>query len=121
MPRAFIILMDSFGIGATADAEKYGDAGADTFRHIAEYCFEGKADKEGVRKGPLMIPNLTRLGINEAAAISQGPGISRRLPQLSRGNQYHDARFPRRVCPSPHQFSRRAGGRICRPAPGRPG
>ncbi len=30
--RAFIILLDSFGIGATADADQYGDVGADTFR-----------------------------------------------------------------------------------------
>lgn len=78
MPRAFIIMLDSFGLGATADADKYGDAGADTLRHIAEYCSQGKADKEGVRSGPLHIPNLTRLGINGAANISQGkpvPGL----------------------------------------------
>lgn len=75
MPRAFIILMDSFGIGATDDAEKYGDKGADTFRHIAEWCNEGKADKTGVRKGPLHIPNLTRLGLNAAATLSGGKSI----------------------------------------------
>jgi len=79
MPRAFIILLDSFGIGATDDAEKYGDAGADTLRHIAEWCFAGKANKEGVRQGPLNIPNLTRLGLNGAAIISGGkpvPGLA---------------------------------------------
>lgn len=78
MARAFIIMLDSFGLGATADADKYGDAGADTLRHIAEYCAAGKADKDGVRKGPLHIPNLTRLGINGAAKISAGnfiPGL----------------------------------------------
>lgn len=72
MTRAFIILLDSFGIGATDDAVKYGDAGADTLRHIAEYCAAGKADKDNVRKGPLNIPNLIRLGINQAAKISSG-------------------------------------------------
>lgn len=79
MPRAFIILLDSFGIGASADAVEYGDAGADTLRHIAEYCLEGKADVAGVRQGPLHIPNLTRLGLNHAAKVSQGdfvPGLS---------------------------------------------
>lgn len=79
MSRAFIILMDSFGIGATEDAMKYGDADADTLRHIAEWCAEGKADKVGVRKGPLNIPNLTRLGLNGAAIISGGkpvPGLA---------------------------------------------
>lgn len=79
MARAFIILLDSFGIGATDDAAKYGDEGADTFRHIAEYCALGKADKEHVRKGPLHIPNLVRLGLNEAAIVSKGkpvPGLT---------------------------------------------
>jgi len=79
MPRAFIILLDSFGIGASDDAVKYGDAGADTLRHIAEYCAAGKADKAGVRQGPLHLPNLTRLGLNGAAIISGGkpvPGLA---------------------------------------------
>lgn len=75
MARAFIILLDSFGVGATADAEKYGDAGANTLRHIAEYCAAGKADKPGVRQGPLNLPNLTRLGLNGAAMISSGPPV----------------------------------------------
>jgi phosphopentomutase len=76
MPRAFIILLDSFGIGASEDAVKYGDAGADTLRHIAEWCATGKADKEGVRQGPLHLPNMTRLGLNGAAIVSQGSPVS---------------------------------------------
>lgn len=76
MPRAFIILLDSFGVGATEDAIKYGDAGADTFRHIAEYCLAGKADKAGIRQGRLQIPNLIRLGLNAAAAVSGGQPIA---------------------------------------------
>ncbi len=86
MPRAFIILLDSFGIGASADAVEYGDAGADTLRHIAEFCAEGKADKSGVRSGPLNLPNLARLGLNHAAVVSQGepiPGLS--LPASPEG------------------------------------
>jgi phosphopentomutase len=78
MARAFIIMLDSFGLGATGDAGKYGDEGADTLRHIAEACLAGKADKAGVRQGPLHIPNLTRLGINGAAKASTGkfvPGL----------------------------------------------
>jgi phosphopentomutase len=75
MARAFILLLDSFGIGASDDAADYGDAGADTLRHIAEYCAAGKADKADVRKGPLHIPNLLRLGINGAAFASQGKFI----------------------------------------------
>jgi phosphopentomutase len=78
MARAFIIMLDSFGLGATSDAEKYGDAGANTLLHIAEYCAQGKADQAGVRSGPLRLPNLTRLGLNGAAKISSGlsvPGL----------------------------------------------
>lgn len=75
MGRAFILLLDSFGIGATEDASQYGDQQADTFRHIAEYCLSGQADKPGVRQGPLHIPHLTRLGLNAAATISQGQPI----------------------------------------------
>lgn len=83
MPRAFIILLDSFGVGASKDADKYGDAGADTLRHIAEYCAAGKADKQGVRQGPLHLPNLTRLGLNGVAEISSGkpaPGLAVNVP-----------------------------------------
>jgi phosphopentomutase len=76
MARAFIILMDSFGVGSSDDAVKYGDAGADTLRHIAEYCAAGKADRANVRSGPLHIPNLVRLGLNGAAEISTGQTIA---------------------------------------------
>lgn len=75
MARAFIIMLDSFGVGATPDAEKYGDEGANTLGHIAEYCATGKANAEGVRQGPLNLPNLTRLGLNGAAMISQGKTV----------------------------------------------
>ena len=30
MTRAIILVMDSFGIGASADADKFGDVGANT-------------------------------------------------------------------------------------------
>jgi phosphopentomutase len=70
--RAIILVLDSFGIGATADAAQFGDAGADTLGHIAEACAAGRADKSGVRSGPLRIPNLARWGLGRAAEISTG-------------------------------------------------
>ncbi|MBV8802568.1 MAG: phosphopentomutase, partial [Gammaproteobacteria bacterium] len=86
MARAFIILMDSFGIGSSEDAVKYGDVGADTLRHIAEYCAAGKADKDNVRNGRLRIPNLLRLGLNKAAEISVGQSInSLEMPNVIEG------------------------------------
>jgi phosphopentomutase len=76
--RAIILVLDSFGIGATADAAQFGDAGADTLGHIAEACAAGRADKSGVRSGPLRVPNLARWGLGRAAEISTGavpPGL----------------------------------------------
>jgi phosphopentomutase len=59
MSRAFILLLDSFGLGATPDADKYGDTGANTFGHIAAW-----AAKEGK---PMSLPNLEKLGLAAAA------------------------------------------------------
>ncbi|RZQ55191.1 phosphopentomutase [Pseudidiomarina tainanensis] len=64
MSRAIIVVLDSFGIGAAADADKFGDDGADTFGHIAAEAAAGRAN-DG-RSGPLKIPNLLRLGLAEA-------------------------------------------------------
>ncbi|MBI3452636.1 MAG: phosphopentomutase [Rhodospirillales bacterium] len=78
MTRAFILVMDSFGVGATADAARYGDAGSDTLGHIAAACRDGRADRAGLRAGPLRLPNLARLGLGLAAADSTGqvpPGL----------------------------------------------
>lgn len=76
--RAIILVLDSFGIGATADAAQFGDAGADTLGHIAEACAQGRADRSGVRSGPLHVPNLVRWGLGRAAEVSSGaipPGL----------------------------------------------
>lgn len=64
MSRAFILLLDSFGLGALPDADKYGDAGTNTFGHIAEW-----AAKEGK---PMSLPNLERLGLAAAAHKASG-------------------------------------------------
>ena len=63
-------MLDSFGIGAAADADKFGDIGADTFGAIARRCAQGEAN-EG-REGPLKLPNLTQLGLAMAAKDSTG-------------------------------------------------
>ncbi|TBW39237.1 phosphopentomutase [Siculibacillus lacustris] len=72
MPRAILIVLDSFGIGAAADAERFGDVGSDTFGHIAAACADGRGDRAGLRAGPLMLPNLARLGLGRAAAAASG-------------------------------------------------
>lgn len=79
MPRAILCVLDSFGIGGAADAEAFGDAGSDTLGHIAEQCAVGKADKDGLRSGPLNVPNMDRLGLGAAGRLSTGkdvPGLN---------------------------------------------
>ena len=64
MSRAFILLLDSFGLGATPDAVQYGDVGANTFGHIAAWAAE-----QGT---PMQLPNLERLGLAAAAHLATG-------------------------------------------------
>ncbi|WP_153770585.1 phosphopentomutase [Labrenzia sp. CE80] len=78
MSRAILCVLDSFGIGGAPDAEHFGDAGSDTLGHIAEACARGDGDREGLRKGPLHLPNLDRLGLGRASKLSNGiaaPGL----------------------------------------------
>lgn len=51
--RIFIIVMDSVGIGAMADAALFGDVGTNTFVHTSQKC------------GGLKIPNLNTLGLRD--------------------------------------------------------
>ncbi len=63
--RAIILVLDSFGVGATADADKFGDVGADTFGHIA-------AERATSAAGPLRLPTLASLGLFHAGQESTG-------------------------------------------------
>ncbi len=74
MSRAFLFVLDSFGVGGAADAERFGDLGANTFGHISEAARSGQADREGLRSGPLHVPNMMSLGLaHAAAAAGYGP------------------------------------------------
>ena len=64
MPRAFILLLDSLGLGATPDAATFGDAGANTLGHIAAWAAGTGADLE--------LPNLEALGLGAAAQLACG-------------------------------------------------
>ncbi|MGI9480863.1 MAG: phosphopentomutase, partial [Hyphomicrobiales bacterium] len=72
MTRAFILVLDSFGIGAAPDAAQFGDEGSDTLSHIAQACADGKADQIGLRAGPLNVPNMNALGLSRAAHLYKG-------------------------------------------------
>jgi phosphopentomutase len=78
MPRAFLIVLDSVGVGSAPDAAKYGDEGSNTVGHVAQACASGNGDRSGVRRGSLHLPNLARLGFGEACRIAAGvapPGL----------------------------------------------
>lgn len=49
--RIFVIVLDSLGIGAMEDANRYGDSGTDTLGHILD------------KMESIQIPNLQRLGL----------------------------------------------------------
>jgi len=65
MKRAIILVLDSFGIGATADADRFGDEGSDTLGHIAR-------ERAQSDEGPLRLPNLAKLGLYHASKESTG-------------------------------------------------
>ncbi|MBU5455895.1 phosphopentomutase [Caproiciproducens sp. MSJ-32] len=65
--RIFTIVIDSLGVGAMDDSEKYGDIGVDTLGHIAE----------SVEK--LNIPNLQKLGIANLHPIKNVPPVEKPL------------------------------------------
>ena len=72
MARAFLFVLDSFGIGGAPDAERYGDLGADTLGHIAEFCAAGAGDRPSLRSGPLKLPNMSALGLMHIAKLASG-------------------------------------------------
>ena len=68
--RAIILVLDSLGIGASADADKFGDVGSNTLGSIARAAASGAANVG--RSGPLQLPNLSRLGLGHACELSSG-------------------------------------------------
>ncbi len=72
MARAFLFVLDSFGVGGARDAADYGDLGSNTLGHIAEFCAAGAGDRAGLRQGPLKLPNMTSLGLMDIAKMASG-------------------------------------------------
>lgn len=73
MTRAFLVVIDSVGIGGAPDADRFfngdlPDTGANTLAHIAQACAEGRAE-EG-RSGPLHLPHLDALGLGAAIGLA---------------------------------------------------
>ena len=78
MARAFLVVMDSVGIGGAPDADTFfngdvPDTGSNTLGHIAQACAAGQAE-EG-RSGPIALPHLARLGVGAALKAASGMEI----------------------------------------------
>ena len=69
--RIFVVVLDSLGIGAMSDSEKFGDKDVDTFGHIVE------------KMGTLDIPNLTRLGMLNLHPAGTMEGVEKPLGKFT--------------------------------------
>jgi phosphopentomutase len=91
--RIFVIVLDSVGIGAMPDASDYGDAGANTLVHIAEY------------KGGLTLPVLASMGLGWIESITGIPKVSRpiaafgKMAELSKGKDTTSGHWELAGCP----------------------
>ena len=78
MKRVFLVVLDSFGIGAAPDAAAFGDAGTDTLAACAA-------------TGHLAVPHLVSLGLGNIDGVTAVPaspspvGAYARLRELSQG------------------------------------
>lgn len=77
--RIFVIVLDSLGIGAMPDSDKFGDIGVDTLGHILN------------KMGTLAIPNMAKLGMlnlhtgGDMKAVAEPMGRYARLSEASNG------------------------------------
>jgi phosphopentomutase len=76
--RAFVVVIDACGVGATPDAADYGDEGTNTLAHIAEEA------------GGLDLPTLEKLGLGsilplDGVAAAAEPVLHGRLHPLGPG------------------------------------
>ena len=76
MARAFLLILDSLGIGGAPDAASFGDEGADTLGHICD-------------RMKLHVPHMASLGLGKAAELSTGRNP---LPEVPLIGQFGVAR-----------------------------
>jgi len=78
MARAIVLVVDSFGIGYSADAESFGDVGANTLANLAKAYFKetGKA---------IHLPNLASLGLFQASFEASNTDFPKSGGQATKG------------------------------------
>lgn len=72
MKRIILMVMDSLGVGALPDAEKYGDKGADTLGHIAAHMPQ------------FHIPNLSAMGLGNLDGVTAVPACAAPIGAVGR-------------------------------------
>ncbi len=70
--RIFVVVLDSLGVGASPDADKFGDVGADTFGHILDTV------------KTLDIPNLEKLGMLNLHTGGDMKGVEKPLGRFTK-------------------------------------
>ena len=70
--RVFVIVMDSLGVGAMEDSEKFGDVGVNTLGHISEAV------------DTLAMPNLQKLGMANITPLATVPAAEKALGYYTR-------------------------------------
>lgn len=73
--RVFVVVLDSLGVGALADASEYGDVGTDTLGHISQNVDE------------LRIPNLQKLGMANLHELKNISAIDKPLAYYTKLNE----------------------------------
>lgn len=102
--RVFLIILDSLGVGAMPDAERFGDQGAHTLDHIVQAC------------GGLNVPRLTELGLGHVPGVNSLPrnaapqGAYGRCLERSIGKDTSTGHWEMMGCPLERAFPVFPGG-----------
>ncbi len=83
MSRVALIVLDSVGVGALPDAEKFNDFGVNTLGHVKEF-----ADKN---MGGLKIPNMQKLGLYNIDGLGL-PGVENPKGSYGKCKEYAPAK-----------------------------
>ena len=98
MPRAFVLVLDSLGVGALPDAAGSGDEGAHTLDHLVD------------SNGGLDAPRLVELGLGCIEGVRSLPrpdsplGAYGRCTELSPGKDTSTGHWEMMGCPLEHSF-----------------
>ncbi|TDJ72265.1 MAG: phosphopentomutase [Planctomycetota bacterium] len=98
MRRVFILVLDSLGVGALPDADRFGDAGTHTLDHIVSAA------------GGLDVPRLTAIGLGHVPGVTGVPRVARpegafgRMAERSIGKDTSTGHWEMMGCPLEHAF-----------------